>query len=263
MHYSSTYTRRTALTLDSAGATADFDVTIPPEWDDFWTTIDSSANNLRVVWYDGKTVLNYAVDNGSGSSFDKTNRLGRIRLDGVAVPATAGMVLIYLYWAPTSNQSSGAVAVTMTSVRNGYIELGRPGQDRFEHRPQSTTLTRPHDIIHKTAGEQRHLWIRYDRVLAKRPTPGNGSPQHEEPLYVTQTVEDSGGSDQATMYTLTDARWVWWRGTLWLRATVKAGTTGTNYTAVLLVRTVVPGSTSVAQILETRIGIAVRDTRVS
>ena len=39
--------RRAAISVDIAAATpVDVNITIPPEWDLFWTTIDASANNV-------------------------------------------------------------------------------------------------------------------------------------------------------------------------------------------------------------------------
>lgn len=259
--YSATYRRRAAITVDIPGTSpVDVNITIPTEWDDFWTTIDASANNLRVVWYDGKTVLSYAVDDGAGGAFSSSARTGRIRIDGMVVPTTASQLLIWLYWDPTSNQSSGAVAVTITSARDGYIELGSPGQHQFAHRPQTPRTTRPRDKVHKTVNEQAFVWIRLDRALGKRFVKGRGGQRHEEPLHLTQQVLNSGGSDQAAMYDQTKARFVESpTGEMWARLLVKAGSTATFYTLVVLTRTIQPGDTSATQQLETRIGIAVRD----
>lgn len=251
--------RRAAISVEIAAATPiDVNITIPPEWDAFWSAIDSSGNNLRVIWYDGKTVLTYAIDNGSGGAFDKTNRLGRIQIDGMTVPNATGMLCIWLYFDPSSNQSSGASAVTISSAQNGYIELGTPGQHRFRHQPQTPRATKPRSIVHKTVNEQAFVWIRHS--LSRRATPGNSSSVHEEPLYCTQQVVNSSAVDQAAMYDVTKARWVWTpRGELWLRVLIKAGTTATNYTLVVLTRTILPNETTATQQLETRIGVAVRD----
>src|SRR5690349_20093678 len=106
--------RRALISVDIPGTSpVDVNVTIPREWDAFWETIDSSGNNLRLVWYDGQTVLTYALDDGSGGAFSKANRLGRFQIDGMVVPTTASMLAIWVYWDPSSNQSSGAAAVTI------------------------------------------------------------------------------------------------------------------------------------------------------
>lgn len=269
MWYSSTYRQRVPITLDSAGATADYDVTIPSEWDAFWnrggplgTGINATGTNLRVVSADGKTVLPYLLDDGAGGAFVAANRAGRLRLDNVAVPVTAGAVLVWLYFDPATDQASGTSGAG-AGGRSGYIEIARPGQDTYAHRPQAPGLSRPRDFLHKTSTEIRHIWIRYDHVLARRPTPGNGTPLHEEPLYGTVSVENSAGVDQAMMYDVTASRWVQFRGQLWLRVLLQSGASGQNYTLCSKVRTVLPGSVVERQTIETRIGVGVRDTRVT
>jgi hypothetical protein len=262
---SGVWAKRAAISVDIPGGgttTVDVDITIPREWDEFWDAIDSAGNELRVVWYDGQTKLVYDVDNGSGGAFDKTNRLGRIRIDGMTVPNATAMLQIWLYFASTSNQGDGSAAVTIASARNGYIEVSSPGFHRFAHRPQFAQMTRPRDIIHKTAAEQQHVWIRYDRVIAKRPTPGNLSPIHDELMYVDVGVENTSGVDQTTMYDYTATRFVYSRGIMWVRVLIKAGTSGTNYTLVVKPRVIAPGATTASQQLETRIGVSVRDTRI-
>jgi hypothetical protein len=254
--------RRASISVDIAGATpVDVDVTIPRDWDDFWDVIDSSGLELRAVWYDGTTVLAYSVDNGSGGAFDRTNRLGRIRIDGMTVPAVTAVLQIWLYYDSSTTQGSGAVATVMAASRNGYIELGRPAQHRFAHMPQTARSLKPRSIVHKTVNEQVFIWIRLDGALSKRSTPGNRSATHEEALYATMTVQNSSGVDQATMYDTDKIRFVWIaRGEMWMRIRVKAGTTATFYTAVVLTRTILPAATTAEQQIETRIGIAVSDS---
>lgn len=251
--------RRVAISVPIAGSTpVDVDVVIPPEWDEFWAAIDSAGNELRVVWYDSRTVLSYAVDDGAGGAFDATAREGRLRLDNVTVPATASTLLLWLYFDPETTAGDGSTAVTMSTPLTGYIELGRPGQYRLAHAPNVARATKPRTIIHKTANEQVYLWVRYDHALGKRSTPGNRAIVHEEALFATISVQDNAAADQAAMYDADQLRWVWTsRAELWLRVLVKAGTSGTNYTAVILTRTILPGDTSARQQIETRIGIAV------
>jgi hypothetical protein len=260
--FSPTFTRRAWITVDLPGTSpVDVDVAIPKDWDRFWGTIDSAGNELRPVWYDGATVLTYDVDDGSGGAFSVANRNGRIRIDGMVVPTTAAMLAIPLYYGTTSNVGDGSSAVTITSARTGYIELGRPGQHRLAHRAQPVRSGKPRDIIQKTVNEQKYVWIRYDHVLGRRISPGRGGNRHEEPLYATIQVHDNAAADQSSMYTATALRWVETpSGQLWLRTLVKAGTNDTNYTGVVLTRTIQPGDTSATQQLETRFGISVLNT---
>ncbi len=258
--------RRAAISVAIAAATpVDVNVTIPADWDEFWDSLvalgDTTGANLRIVWYDGKTVLNYSLDNGSGGAFSVSGRLGRIQIDGMVVPAATAVLLIWIYFDPTASQSTAAVATVIATPVSGYIELGRPGQHQLQHMPQTPRSTKPRTIIHKTVNEQAFVWVRYDGALGKRMTPGNLSQVHEEPLYATISVQNAAGSDQAAMYDTDKLRWVWdARGGMWLRCRVKAGTTATNYTAVILTRTILPGETAADEQLETRFGISVADS---
>ena len=65
--------QRVEISVNIAGATpVDVNITIPADWDAFWDSLtalgDTTGANLRVVWYDGATVLNYSLDNGSGGA---------------------------------------------------------------------------------------------------------------------------------------------------------------------------------------------------
>ena len=172
--------RRASISVDIAGATpVDVDVVIPKDWDDFWDVIDASGLELRAVWYDGQTVLSYSVDDGAGGAFDRTNRLGRIRIDGMTVPAATAVLQVWLYYDSSSAQGTGAVATVIAAARTGYIELGSPGQYQFTHMPQTARSLKPRSILHKTVNEQIFVWIRLDGALAKRTTPGNLATLHE------------------------------------------------------------------------------------
>lgn len=258
--------RRAAISVAIAGATpVDVNITIPPDWDEFWDSLvanaDTTGANLRVVWYDGVTVLTYSLDDGAGGAMSVANRLCRIQIDGMVVPAATGMLCIWLYYDPSSAQAIGTSATVIATPVNGYIELGRPGQHALQHMPQTARSTKPRTIIHKTVLEQAFIWIRYDGALGRRVTPGNKAQVHEDPLYATMTVQNSSAADQAGMYDSDKMRWVWTnRGQMWLRIRVKAGTTATNYTAVVLARTILPAQTTADQQLETRVGIAVSDS---
>lgn len=266
MWYRPEYTRRMAISLDvPASSPVDANVTIPKGLDDFWTNIDTSGNELRVVHSDSETVLNYSIDDGAGGAFSKTNRLGRLQLDGVVTPSVAGMQCLWLYYNTTSTQGSGAVATTITSARNGYIELSRPsGPRRYVHRPQLPGGTYPIEEFHKTAVETVPVWVHYSGSLAKAGKAAREAALLEELYYCTLVVEDTGAGDVATMYDITRPRFVWHRPTgMWIRFEVKAGTTATDYTGSFDARTILPGATALLQRLDTRIGIRVRTTRIT
>jgi hypothetical protein len=261
--YSSVYRRRAAISVEiSGGGPYDVNVTIPADWDEFWDAIDADGEDLRVVWYDSQTVLDYDVDDGAGGAFDLAGRRGRLRIDALTVPVATGSLLVWLYFAPSTAEGDGSTAVTITSPVNGHLELGTPGQHRLVHQSQAARTSRPRKIIAKTVNEQVFIWIRYDAALGKRTSRGRASRVYEEAFYATISVVNAAAADQSSMYDTDQLRWVWNTRTaeLWLRCRVKAGSTNTRYTAVILTRTILPGATGGTQQLETRVGIDVTDS---
>lgn len=264
-----------AITVDnSAGPAAvalDVDITIPKDCDPFWDAIDSSGNNLRVTAADGVTLVTYDVDDGAGGAFDATNRLGRIRVDGMTIPTgTAGIFLLWLYFDPAdsdgaTNISDGSSAVTMADIATGYIDLDEPtGPWWTEYQPQILRSTNPRDARHKGPSEQVYVWFRLDRVLAKSQYASEGSKRREELYYASMAVLDTSGADQTSMYDLSANRFVWHARTrtMWLKCLVKAGTTNTRYTAAPAVHTCLPYAPNTIHKTHTpRMGLAVRQVR--
>jgi hypothetical protein len=265
---SGVWTRRAAITVVNSGpaASVDVNITIPPDWDDFWSQIDSSGNELRVVSYDSRTLLTYDVDDGSGGAFDKTNRLGRIQIDAATVINTSSVVLVWLYYGSTSNQGDASQAVVIASPVSGYIELGRPRGRAYTYQPPTPNLTRPNTILPpKRTTESVYVWVDVTPALQRRQTPGNTAALHEEAFYASMGVLNAAGADQTAMYDITKCRFVYHQpsGRTWFRAYVTAGSAATNYVVAPTIRTALPGSTTADQTLVPTAGLPVRDTLYS
>ena len=269
--YDKIWTRRAPITLldPAGGATADFFVTIPKGFDDFWNLIDSAGAELRIVSYDSETKLTYYIDNGSGGAFDataKANRTGRIKIDNAAVPNVAGAaVLAWLYWGPTSAQASGAGGgAAPGSGSDGHIDMSVPRVHRYSHHAQIPQQARPRFSLHKRADEETFINVIYSGVLSPRSRSGNGSPNYEEPYYATGTVVNTSGVAQSGMIDATRNRFFdAGNGVIGFRMCVKSGTTLNQYTALPDLRTILPAGSAVHQRLITSIGVFVRDTQHS
>lgn len=262
----SVWTRRVPISVDSSagGAAGDVNITIPKGFDDFWSVIDSSANELRVTYADGETGVAYSVDNGSGGAFDKTNRLGRIQMDAVTLPSTADSVtLFWLYYGSTSNQGTGAVVTSIATPLSGYIENAAPTQNWFPYQSQIPLQTRPRHTVHKRASEEKLLFIDLANALTYRSSPGWETALFEEPWYAVPSVLNTSGTAQAGMISASRSRWVRLpNGRIAFKMLVQAGTTATQYTALADMRTVLPAAAStVHQRLIHSLGIAVRDVQ--
>jgi hypothetical protein len=223
--------------------------------------IDSAGNELRVVDADSQTLLAYSVDNGSGGAFNTTSRLGRLRIDGWNPPG-AGTYAIWLYWRSTSVLGSAAVVTTITTPITGYIELTRARDVVYQYKLQATSASRPRDILVKSSGETREVWIDVTGALTPSRGRNNASRAYEEVTYATTQVLTTAGADTPAMYSDTKLRFVYdqRRGRTYVKLYLTGGTDATEYTIAPLVRTTRPGeSGEVHQTLQPRIGLAVRD----
>lgn len=260
--YDEDFAKRAAISVHcpSASSSADVDVVIPPDWDDFWETIDSSGAELRVCDADGYTLLSYSVDNGSGGSFSKTSRLGRLRLDSVTLRNAIGVGLLWLYYDNTG-ASSAAVSTTISGALVGYIEQGRAPSDAIPFRPLEPGVSQPRVQRAKTPNETIGVWIDVTRALEHRRTATAGSDRWEEPWHVTPSSVDEEGTT-AAVEDLSKTRWFeTTSGTgrrMMLRLSCDAGSNGTNYTLKAPFYTRVPESTEFRRVLEPAVGILVR-----
>jgi hypothetical protein len=271
--YDEDYQKRAAITVHegTATATADVDITIPSDWDDFWDAIDSSGNELRITYADGYTLVpGYDVDKPGGGAFSKANRTGRLRIDAATFPNVGNtLVLFWVYYDTVSTQGDGSAAVTMASIKDGYIELGKPATDKHTSQRHPPGLSRPRRIVSKTAGETAVVSVDLARVLEQRETPFAGRRAHEEPWAVLHAALEQDGTTSATATIFptngAGSRYIETKGetgaerSLWLKVPIAAGTNGDNYTVSLIVRTLQPGGTAFYRQINDRIGVRVID----
>jgi hypothetical protein len=250
---SANYRRRKPITVINVagGATIDVNIAIPKDFDEFWDVIDSSANELRITLADGYTLATYDVDDGSGGAFNKTSRLGRIRIDGMSTGSTANEALpAWLYWDTETTAGDGSSAVTITSAETGYIELGSPSwASVLVSRPRLDT-ERPPMAFSKDSSEYYHLWLDLSALLEMRGERFASRPHYEELRRLTYRVLNNASSEQAGMADPTKVRFVeipepGGRGRrFFARLPVQSGTTANNYTLQAAISTIVPVSTN-------------------
>lgn len=266
-HLHADWRRRAAISVpNTAGSgTIDVDITIPPDWDAFWSRIDASGNELRVTSADGRTLVTYDVDKPGGGAFSASARTGRIRIDGATVPAVpTSTALFWLYYDPETTQGDASSAVTMSGALDGYIELGVPVDRRVSAAVQRPGLQRPQNLTAKAAGATEHHWIDLAPLLQRYATPVAERLYYEEIAGVIVTAVDENDALASTIIDNTATRFVEFAvGALrrmYARVTLTAGTSGTRYTATVTARTVTPAApTSVHRTLSQRLGLVVRD----
>lgn len=236
------YTRRAAISVATSGSTADVDVVIPSDWDDFWDEIDANGYGVRVTLADGRTAVPYAVDNGSGGAFDRSGRLGRVRIDGATFRSTAGLCsLLWLYYG-IETPTSGAAAVTMGSPLTGRIEQAQPHRPILAQ-PLRPGLATPRDAVAKTPTEETVVWVDVTGLLERRRTDTAGLDHLEEPWAALPAGYDDTGTT-AAIVEATRHRWVELdseRGRrIYLRVGLTGGTDGEVYTVRVPISTIAP-----------------------
>lgn len=265
--YNEAFYRRTPISVPNVAgdATIDVAVTLPPEWDEFWDALDAASDttgdSIRVTDSNGTTLLNYDLDDGAGGAFDATTRTGRLLIDGVAVAATANTVCCF--WIFYDVQGTAAVdastAVTISSAKTGYIDLGKPTAKNYVVRPLPVGRTTPQIDFAKGSNDSDDVWLSWREWLEFGKVDLLGHRNYEEPKNAVVTAFDSGGGAVTTIYTVTLIRWAEVDGAIWLRVPVTAGTTANNYTVAAKVTTVVPNDSANHRVYQERFGLRVKD----
>lgn len=263
--YDSTYQKRVAISVpNAAGAgTADIDTTIPEDWDEFWSVVDAAGAHLRVTGPDGRTLVTYDVDKPGGGAFSVASRSGRIRIDGATMVATANTTgLFWLYFDPDGTVADASSVVTMASILDGYIELGRPTRRPVVVQQQPPGLVRPQTLDSKNSTAVEHYWLDVSQVLEQYHRTVEERLCYEEVAAVlVASLTDAGAA--ASLETHAATRFVEvdrGRGRRMLvRIKLSGGTDGNRYTAGIVVSTRTPAATSTHRTLTHRFGLAVID----
>ena len=233
------WTHRAAITVDntaSAQTVEDVTITLPSEWPEFWGNVDNAGDDVRVTDADGVTLESYKL-----VGFNSTTRVCTVHVDDVdltdietvAAAAVAG-VLLWIYWGNANATAAASVFTISGTEKTGAVQVGTPGsgsQRVVMARPETPGSVNPRTEVHKMASETIHLWWNLSRALASRHIPSQGSRAFDEIHNVRYSVENNG-SPEASMVDVTEIRMV---GPGWVRTTIKAGTSGTNYVAILAV----------------------------
>lgn len=232
------WTHRAAVSVDNTASSAtqeDVTIALPSEWPEFWGNVDNAGDDVRVTDANGVTLETYQL-----VSFNSTTRTGSIEVDDVALVdidgsvAAVASVQLWIYWGNANATAAGGSFTAAGTAKTGTIQVGTPGsgsQRVVMARPETPGSTNPRTEVHKMSGEEIHVWWNLSGVLASRHIPSQGSRAFEEIHNVTYSVE-AAGNPVASMIDVTQTRLV---GPGWVRTTIKAGASGTNYVAILLV----------------------------
>ena len=221
--------RRASVSVDNtagAGGVIDIEFTIPATFDQFWSEIDAAGAELRICDADGTTKLTYAL-----SGFNKTTRAGTFQVDGYTAPA-AGMLQLFAYW-NSSGAAAGSAAVVIAAPKTGYVQDCGPPPDVVLVTMQRPGDTKPARKTQKGSDETRRIAFDLGPSLQRRRAPSAKRHHCDEIDYATYAV-NLAGTPQAAMVTATRTRF--YAGRLVI-VEIKAGTSASDYTIVVTVRT--------------------------
>lgn len=221
----SDWTRRAAISIDNHAGASQEDITlaIQSDFPEFWDNVQPAAGaDIRVTAADGTTLLTYQL-----VGFNSTTKVCTVQVDNMPLP-TAATCVAWLYWGYT-NASSAAGSFTISgSEKTGTLEVSVPGSGTevvIPCRPEAPGATVPRAEIGKQTAEELHVWWDLSRVLVQRGKRHENSRLLEEIESVEFNVS-TGGVTQTAMMDNDEDRLV---HPHFIRTTVKAGTTATNY----------------------------------
>lgn len=177
---------RQPLSIDNtAGGSGSFDASaaIPAAWSQFWGTVQSTGNDIRVYGPDGET----AASKFDLESFNTTTKVGTLEIQDTA-PA-AGMLLYWLVWGDDS-LSTGETPFVPASAKSMYFDLGVPVPGftfpaQAQERLDSTDAL---NKVAKTSDSTIHVWMDFGALLQRREFPNAGTKEYECLSYVTVTA---------------------------------------------------------------------------
>ncbi len=264
------YNRRALINVrTSAGSPAaghaQFDV--PDTWDDFWDAIDSSGEGVRVTRADGvKLMFDPAWGLNSTTAFSKANKegtlcFGSFDVDSVAIIGSGQNVpgVFWLYYDPDTVDPFVTNPTITANVYDVSLVQVAPGVPVFTAGATSPGTTTPADEVGKKTAEEVRIWWDITGLLDRSDTTANDRTEFEEWRELRFDVE-TGGASQASMLDLADNCFAEQNGRHYAVTTVKAGTTATDYTAILTVDTTAPHLSNAARrTLEYRALVKVND----
>ena len=249
--YHKDWTQRAPILIDNFNGASQIDVTaaVPSDFPRFWENVDAanSGADIRVTLADGQTLATFDVD-----SFNSTTKTATIEIDGFAASSSDAGLVAWLYWGATGKSSATRTFAPAQGAKTGHLSLAVPGsgtQRMVRCAPEAPGATQPRTEIFKTSNETIHLWWDLTGVLGLRSIPEQGRRSLDEVEHVAYTVFEQGNA-QSAMIDEGETRMA---GSGFIRTTIKAGSSGTNYLARLLV-TLTSG-----RILDFRCTIRVKD----
>jgi hypothetical protein len=154
-----------------------------------------------------------------------------------------------VYFYEPNETTDHSTSVTISTPKNGYILLSAPHSRVVNARDSQSALDQPVQSFIKSESDEVHVFWIVTSQLAKRLTPYNERNDQEGIEYVTIHSYDDSGVDSSTRFQPQETR----AGNGFIRATYRAGSSGSNYAIAINI------ITTLGQSLENRAILRVID----
>lgn len=247
--YNEDYRRRQIVGINAfggSGTSADIDVEIPvpSDWDDFWDNIRSDFKDVVVTDSKGR-LLNFQRKTGANYS----TRTLTLQVYRLTISNDDAMNVAYIYFYNPDETTDSSTVITVSGPKTGYILLSAPHSRVVQTRNAQSALDAPIQSFVKGSGDEVHVFWIVGNTFAKRLSPYNERNDEEGIDFVKIANYDSSGTDASARYTESDTR----LGNGFIRATYKAGDSGSDYAIAVEV------NTTLGQVIENRAILRVID----
>jgi len=227
------YRRRQIVGINATGgsgttATIDVEFVVPSDWDDFWDNIRSDFNDVVVTDSEGNKA-NFARKAGANYS----TRTLTLQIDGLSIKNDDSFAVAYVYFFQPNETTDHSTSVTISSAKTGHIMLSAPHSRVVSQQASQSALDSPVQSFIKASTDEVHVFFLINQNFAKRITPFNERNDEEGIDYVQVFSYDSSGSDASARYDIASTR----LGNGFVRATFKAGDSGTDYAIAIQIST--------------------------
>ena len=227
--YSTNYKQRIPIAIKleyvggvppAATATKDISITVPSNFDPFWTNIRSDAFDAILVSHDNN-LLTF-----KRASFNYANRQLTFEVDAFVYDNKENSTgLIFLYWNYSSATDLASV-FTASSPMQASIFLGTPrGRLVMGDPTGNNTSNSPSATVQKSVDENVYVWFQYSTLLNRMKAPYNNRVFFESIKQVNVFSFDSTGTDSSGRFDALET--VFSSGYIGIMA--KGGTNNTTY----------------------------------
>jgi len=247
--YNEEYRRRQIVGVNVFGgtgspATIDVTINIPEDWDDFWDNIRSDFKDVVVTDSKGQLV-NFQRKSGSNYS----TRTLDLEIDNLPISNDNAMNACYVYFFYPDETVDSSTSITISGEKTGFILLSAPHSRVVQTRNAQAALDAPIQSFVKGSGDEVHVFWIVGNTFARRLSPYNQRNDEEGISFVKIANYDSNGTDASARYNQNETR----IGNGFVRATYKAGDSGSDYAIAVEV------STTLGQVIENRAILRVID----